>query len=181
MSYLPRLLLFRKPERLTSSIGSSKQKWHCSSSQSFGTSFRINSSYTTMAAFGLTVFSLSTLYAFQKSNNNHKSKVSADSGSNNDKQSVTNNNNNNYNNNKCPPWNFEWDNRSFTSTNRSIRFITLVRHGQYVHDPDPDKKILTTLGRSQASITGKKIAASGIQYDSIICSEMVWLFSHFLI
>lgn len=122
-----------------------------------GSNFRMNLSYsTTMIAFGLSLVSLSTIYALRNYNNNNI--VSAES---------TNNTN------KCKEWNYKWDDRKLNSPNNSIRNFTLIRHGQYVHDMDPSKKVLTKLGKDQAKITGQKLKSMGIKYDEIICSEMV--------
>lgn len=66
-----------------------------------------------------------------------------------------------------PAWDYNWDGRNgivtdsdVTSGNVSTRHILLVRHGQYVQgSPDDKDQILTPLGRSQASHTGRRLAA----------------------
>ena len=110
-----------------------------------------------MVALGLSVFSLSTLYAIKSYTN--KNNVSAESAD--------------LKTNQSPEWNYKWDHRTINSPNNSIRKFTLIRHGQYVHDADPLKKVLTDLGKEQARITGQKLKSMGIKYDQIICSEMV--------
>eukprot|EP01083_Nonionella_stella_P126923 384419_1 len=131
---LPRLLLFRKADRLTLTFGS--QKWHCSSRNTSPNSFRLNNSYSTFfpyAAFGLTIFSLSTLYVF---NRRHKVTAAAHA------KSAP----------KCQDWDFNWDNRPL-APNNSTRSYTLIRHGQYIHALIPSNKVLTDLGKKQAKIT----------------------------
>jgi serine/threonine-protein phosphatase PGAM5 len=70
-------------------------------------------------------------------------------------------------------WNPDWDYRP-TSDTKTRRNIFLVRHGQYVHDPNEREDVesspeedfihndplrcLTPLGRDQAHITGKRLA-----------------------
>lgn len=153
---LPRFSLFRKPDRLTTSFGS--QKWHCSLNGNTG--LRINSSFATCAGI-FTVFSLSTLYAL----NGSKSKVTA--------SPIVNDEKHPKNRSKYGEWRFDWDHRTVPSPNRSKRSFTLIRHGQYVHALNPDDKVLTDLGKQQAKITGQKLKSLGIEYDQIICSEMV--------
>lgn len=75
---------------------------------------------------------------------------------------------------KYPLWDKNWDGRALESTGSEetdrerqrkvrkdgvTRHIILVRHGQYdeTHKED-EKRILTTLGREQAELTGKRIA-----------------------
>jgi len=125
-----------------------------------GGTLRINSSFMTVAAFGITAFSLSTImYALQSK----KAKVTAGSIGHDDKHS----------NKNLSKWDFNWDHRNIDSRNNSIRCITLIRHGQYVHSMAEQKKILTDLGRKQAKITGEKLKSFGIRYDEIICSKMI--------
>lgn len=179
---LPRLYLFRKSSNITASLptlfsqSQQRQKRHhtpsvhapSASSQSLQSSFAI-------AAFGLTVFSLSTFYAFQ----NRKSKVTAQSLTDGGGQGTTPKADGKPKLSKCPQWDWNWDHRHHLVHSRpgyrtkATRSYTLIRHGQYVHDPDPDRKILTALGREQAKVAGLKLKASGIEFDDIICSEMV--------
>eukprot|EP01084_Bolivina_argentea_P204233 348755_1 len=74
--------------------------------------------------------------------------------------------------NNCPEWDYNWDNREKSSNNSTVTF-TLIRHGQYVHDKNPDNKILTDLGQKQAQITGIKLKSLCVQYDEIICSTII--------
>jgi len=55
----------------------------------------------------------------------------------------------------------------------ATRTLILVRHGQYVWDPhDPEKRILTELGRKQADITGQRLKELGHSYSTIHFSTM---------
>ncbi|XP_003744265.1 serine/threonine-protein phosphatase PGAM5, mitochondrial [Galendromus occidentalis] len=59
------------------------------------------------------------------------------------------------------------------STPTAIRHILLVRHGQYLSSKatDPERK-LTSLGREQADLTGRRLKALGIKFDRIVNSTM---------
>ena len=67
-----------------------------------------------------------------------------------------------------PLWDPNWDGleveNATSKEKREIRkkgvtkHIILVRHGQYVEDKDPEKRVLTPLGREQAELTGKRLA-----------------------
>ena len=66
-----------------------------------------------------------------------------------------------------PLWDSNWDGLEVegatSQQKREIRkkgvtkHVILVRHGQYVEDKDPDKRVLTPLGREQAELTGKRL------------------------
>lgn len=53
---------------------------------------------------------------------------------------------------------------------KATRNIILIRHGQYFLDTD--KKNLTPLGREQAALLGKRLAESGMKFDSLVMSTM---------
>ncbi|CAB3222106.1 unnamed protein product [Arctia plantaginis] len=56
---------------------------------------------------------------------------------------------------------------------RSVRHLILIRHGQYHMDKKGDKeRILTPLGRLQAEMTGKRLAALNIKWDLLVRSTM---------
>lgn len=56
---------------------------------------------------------------------------------------------------------------------KAIRHLILIRHGQYNMKGENDKeRRLTDLGRKQAELTGLRLKASGMHFDSIICSNM---------
>ena len=84
-----------------------------------------------------------------------------------------------------PKWDYNWDKRDETqpsgtdennnkaSRPRASRHLILVRHGQYNLDGETDtQRYLTTLGRSQASGTGARLAELGLPYTHIIRSNM---------
>ncbi len=53
------------------------------------------------------------------------------------------------------------------------RTLILIRHGQYIWDPhDPNKRILTELGKKQAAMTGQRLKELGFKYTSIHYSTM---------
>jgi serine/threonine-protein phosphatase PGAM5 len=57
-----------------------------------------------------------------------------------------------------------------------VRNLLLIRHGQYVYDSDPEKRVLTELGREQAQLLGKRIKSmidGGINVKTIRCSTLV--------
>ncbi|ETN78523.1 hypothetical protein RB195_020349 [Necator americanus] len=53
---------------------------------------------------------------------------------------------------------------------KATRNIILIRHGQY--HLDGDRKNLTPLGREQAAFLGKRLAESGMKFDSLVMSTM---------
>ncbi|XP_059192621.1 serine/threonine-protein phosphatase PGAM5, mitochondrial isoform X2 [Centropristis striata] len=91
-------------------------------------------------------------------------------------------------------WDFNWDKRDPSAlTNgkkkenvtedpsseqdngkpKATRNILLIRHSQYNLSGITDKeRILTPLGREQAELTGKRLAALGLKYDVLIHSSM---------
>ncbi|XP_040897675.1 serine/threonine-protein phosphatase PGAM5, mitochondrial isoform X1 [Toxotes jaculatrix] len=89
-------------------------------------------------------------------------------------------------------WDFNWDKRdpSVLSNGKkkesedpsseqdngkpkATRNILLIRHSQYNLSGNSDKeRILTPLGREQAELTGKRLAALGLKYDVLIHSSM---------
>ncbi|XP_042276919.1 serine/threonine-protein phosphatase PGAM5, mitochondrial isoform X2 [Thunnus albacares] len=91
-------------------------------------------------------------------------------------------------------WDFNWDKRDPSAlTNgkkkesatedpsseqdngkpKATRNILLIRHSQYNLSGISDKeRILTPLGREQAELTGKRLAALGLKYDVLIHSSM---------
>lgn len=55
----------------------------------------------------------------------------------------------------------------------ATRTLILIRHGQYVWDPhDPNKRILTELGKKQAAVTGQRLKELGHTYCAIHYSTM---------
>jgi len=53
------------------------------------------------------------------------------------------------------------------------RHLILIRHGQYNLDGETDaERILTTLGREQARVTGERLAELGVPYTSLARSNM---------
>ncbi|XP_041792182.1 serine/threonine-protein phosphatase PGAM5, mitochondrial isoform X2 [Chelmon rostratus] len=91
-------------------------------------------------------------------------------------------------------WDFNWDKRDPSSLSngkkkeaasedpsseqdngkpKATRNILLIRHSQYNLSGNSDKeRILTPLGREQAELTGKRLAALGLKYDVLIHSSM---------
>ena len=81
-----------------------------------------------------------------------------------------------------PLWDEDWDGKQVkdvtSKEKREIRkkgvtrHVILVRHGQYVEDKDPDKKVLTPLGKEQAEATGVRLAEmlKGINEDFDSCN-----------
>lgn len=89
--------------------------------------------------------------------------------------------------NKLRPqkWDYNWDRmapvpveneaegKSEVAKSKASRILILIRHGQYVWDPhDPEKRILTELGRKQAAITGQRLKEVGYSYDTLYYSTM---------
>ena len=85
-------------------------------------------------------------------------------------------------------WDFNWDKMAPVDSTQAIddgsegqvepkptasRTLILIRHGQYVWDPhNPNKRILTELGRKQAAITGQRLKDLGYAYSTIHYSTM---------
>lgn len=56
---------------------------------------------------------------------------------------------------------------------KAIRHIILIRHGQYnMKGEDDPERYLTHIGEKQAELTGKRLKNSGINFHSIVCSNM---------
>jgi hypothetical protein len=54
-------------------------------------------------------------------------------------------------------WDTKWDGRS-PNKHQATHQIVLIRHGQYVHEPENDaENVLTELGRKQADLTGRRL------------------------
>lgn len=85
-------------------------------------------------------------------------------------------------------WDFNWDRMGHSSATHphapegespsvvkpsATRTLILIRHGQYEYgQDDPDKRILTSLGREQASLTGERLKEIGEKYTTIHYSTM---------
>ena len=78
-------------------------------------------------------------------------------------------------------WNYNWDMMAPPPVkegeeevkSKASRTLILIRHGQYVWDPhDPDKRILTPLGRKQAALTGERLKELGHSYLTLHYSTM---------
>lgn len=85
-------------------------------------------------------------------------------------------------------WDFNWDRMGHSSATNphapegespsvvkpsATRTLILIRHGQYEHgQDDPDKRILTDLGREQARLTGERLSELGEKYTTIHYSTM---------
>ncbi|XP_069820138.1 serine/threonine-protein phosphatase PGAM5, mitochondrial isoform X2 [Dendropsophus ebraccatus] len=56
---------------------------------------------------------------------------------------------------------------------KATRHIFLIRHSQYKLDGKSDtERVLTSLGREQAELTGQRLASLGLKYSHIIHSSM---------
>ncbi|XP_051888113.1 serine/threonine-protein phosphatase PGAM5, mitochondrial isoform X2 [Pristis pectinata] len=56
---------------------------------------------------------------------------------------------------------------------KATRHIFLIRHSQYELSASTDKdRVLTSLGREQAELTGQRLASLGLNYDILIHSSM---------
>jgi len=56
---------------------------------------------------------------------------------------------------------------------KAVRHLILIRHGQYDMNGESDcDHILTALGREQSAATGKRLKQLGIEFHSIISSNM---------
>ena len=79
-------------------------------------------------------------------------------------------------------WDFNWDKMAPSKSaeeNKEVvkpkasRTLILIRHGQYIWDPDyPEKRILTELGKKQAAVTGRRLKELGYSYDMLHFSTM---------
>lgn len=81
-------------------------------------------------------------------------------------------------------WDYNWDRMApppikegeetgKVEKSKASRTLILIRHGQYVWDPlDPDKRILTELGRQQAALTGQRLKELGHFYTTLHYSTM---------
>lgn len=79
-------------------------------------------------------------------------------------------------------WDYNWDKMAPTENTeegkevvkpKASRTLILIRHGQYIWDPDdPDKRILTELGKKQAAITGQRLKDLGYSYNILHFSTM---------
>jgi len=54
----------------------------------------------------------------------------------------------------------------------ATRHVLLIRHGQYVHNDDDCFRILTDLGRKQATLTGERLKSLGIKFNNMVVSTM---------
>lgn len=79
-------------------------------------------------------------------------------------------------------WDYNWDRMAPPPAkegeeevkSKASRTLILIRHGQYVWDPnDPDKRILTPLGRKQAAVTGQRLQELGHSYLTLHYSTML--------
>ena len=93
-----------------------------------------------------------------------------------------------HNQRECPgKWDYNWDKMEAKGKDKgtegvmasegqkstATRTLILIRHGQYVWDPnDPNKRILTELGRKQAAVTGQRLKDLGYSYSAIHYSTM---------
>jgi len=89
---------------------------------------------------------------------------------------------------RWPKWDWDWDKRDHLRKKRSdennndvsknqkitaTRHLILIRHGQYNLDGQSDEeRYLTDLGKSQASMTGQRLAELGLPYNFILHSNM---------
>lgn len=90
---------------------------------------------------------------------------------------------------KVKKWDYNWDKMSpvkvearavgegsegqTEAKHTATRTLILIRHGQYIWDPkDPNKRILTELGRKQAAITGQRLKELDHRYSAIHYSTM---------
>lgn len=87
-----------------------------------------------------------------------------------------------------PKWDWDWDKRDHLRKKRSdennnddsqskkitaTRHLILIRHGQYNLDGQSDEeRYLTDLGKSQATMTGMRLADLGLPYNFILHSNM---------
>ncbi|CAL8249399.1 unnamed protein product [Merluccius merluccius] len=93
-----------------------------------------------------------------------------------------------------PAWDFNWDKRDPSAFSngkkkekekekeelsseqdkpKATRNILLIRHSQYNLSGNGDKeKVLTPLGREQAELTGQRLAALGLKYETLVHSSM---------
>jgi len=72
---------------------------------------------------------------------------------------------------KFERWDYNWDNRE--AKGGATRHLILVRHGQYnLAGLTDQERQLTSLGRSQAEMTGVRLAELSLPYTAIIHSNM---------
>ena len=70
-------------------------------------------------------------------------------------------------------WDYNWDNREGEGKSRASRHLILIRHGQYNLSGSSDQeRSLTSLGRSQAEMTGLRLAELSLPYTHILHSDM---------
>ena len=70
-------------------------------------------------------------------------------------------------------WDYNWDNRQGEGKSRASRHLILIRHGQYNLSGSSDQeRSLTSLGRSQAEMTGLRLAELSLPYTHILHSDM---------
>ncbi|XP_072000562.1 serine/threonine-protein phosphatase PGAM5, mitochondrial isoform X2 [Engystomops pustulosus] len=56
---------------------------------------------------------------------------------------------------------------------KATRHIFLIRHSQYnLNGKSDEERVLTSLGREQADLTGKRLASLGLKYTQIVHSSM---------
>jgi len=57
---------------------------------------------------------------------------------------------------------------------KAIRYLILIRHGQYNCDTEEDsEKKLTPLGEEQAALAGQRLKRSGVSFSSLVSSNMI--------
>ena len=70
-------------------------------------------------------------------------------------------------------WDYNWDNREGEGKSRASRHLILIRHGQYNLSGSSDQeRSLTSLGRTQAEMTGLRLAELSLPYTHILHSDM---------
>ena len=70
-------------------------------------------------------------------------------------------------------WDYNWDNREGEGKSRASRHLILIRHGQYnLSGTSDQERSLTSLGRSQAEMTGLRLAELSLPYTHILHSDM---------
>ncbi|XP_011690245.1 PREDICTED: serine/threonine-protein phosphatase Pgam5, mitochondrial-like isoform X3 [Wasmannia auropunctata] len=63
-------------------------------------------------------------------------------------------------------------NEKFEGKAKAMRYIALIRHGQYHKNGRIDERVLTKLGRKQAEATGKRLAELNLPYSLVVRSTM---------
>ncbi|GFR95231.1 serine/threonine-protein phosphatase Pgam5, mitochondrial [Elysia marginata] len=67
----------------------------------------------------------------------------------------------------------EHQNKVDSQTPKTSRHLILIRHGQYFDNANVDKeRFLTSLGRSQAELTGERLKELNLPYTSLVSSTM---------